>query len=321
MTTADQYSSYDASNPSTPPEALAEIAAHRPELRALVAANPSTPEPTAQWLVGLGDVAVDAALRRRPGADVGASNSSSGWQQPDAGPQAAYGQQAGDSQGGHGRATDFAHPSGLYGQPAGSGQQPTADGQQPTAYGQQPGAYAQQPSPHGQAGTYAQADAYGQPGAHAQPGAYGQQPGAYGQQPGGYGPGYGQAHGHEHGHPGTQPAYGYQSPQAGPWTTAQPAKSGSAVKWIIAGAAVVVVAVVAVIIGLTAAMGPIASDGADAYGDDPALDALWDSCEQGDAQACDDLFMDSPVGSEYEDFGASCGERFPGTEQYCTELM
>ena len=47
MAAADQYSSYDASNPSTPPEALAQIAEHRPELRALVAANPSTPESTA----------------------------------------------------------------------------------------------------------------------------------------------------------------------------------------------------------------------------------------------------------------------------------
>jgi len=292
MAAAEQYSSYDASNPSTPAEVLALIAEHRPELRALVAANPSTSEPTAQWLAGLGDVAVDAALRRRAGAGAGLTtgsvDSSAQWQQPDAGPQAAYGQPAGFQPGFPGQPSDFAHPSAAYGQPA-------AHGQQPGGFGQQPGAF-------------------GQPGATGQHQAFGQQPGAYG-------PGYGAASGQEQSYPGAQAAYGYQSPQVGPWTTAQPAKSGSAVGWIIGGAVVVVVAIVAVIIGLTAALGPIVSDDANAYGDDPALDALWDSCEGGDAQACDDLFMDSPLASEYEDFGASCGGRFPGTDQYCVDLM
>lgn len=50
-------------------------------------------------------------------------------------------------------------------------------------------------------------------------------------------------------------------------------------------------------------------DGAQAYGDDPSLDALWDACEAGDAQACDDLYWSAPSGSEYEDFGATCGHR------------
>lgn len=54
--------------------------------------------------------------------------------------------------------------------------------------------------------------------------------------------------------------------------------------------------------------GDTAGDGD--YGSDPALDALWDSCEAGDGQACDDLFFDSPVGSEYENFGSTCGLRF-----------
>jgi hypothetical protein len=44
-----------------------------------------------------------------------------------------------------------------------------------------------------------------------------------------------------------------------------------------------------------------------AYGDDPELDALWDACEAGDGVACDDLFRRSPVGSEYETFGGTCG--------------
>jgi len=43
------------------------------------------------------------------------------------------------------------------------------------------------------------------------------------------------------------------------------------------------------------------------YGDDATLDALWDACEQGDGQACDDLYFQSPLGSEYESFGDTCG--------------
>lgn len=55
-----------------------------------------------------------------------------------------------------------------------------------------------------------------------------------------------------------------------------------------------------------------ADEGADepfAYGDDGALDALTDLCGQGDMQACDDLYQQSPEGSEYEYFGATCGLR------------
>lgn len=44
-------------------------------------------------------------------------------------------------------------------------------------------------------------------------------------------------------------------------------------------------------------------------GDDPALDALWDQCAAGFGQACDDLFDRSQLGSDYEDFGVTCGRR------------
>ncbi|GAA2071484.1 hypothetical protein GCM10009821_06580 [Aeromicrobium halocynthiae] len=36
------------------------------------------------------------------------------------------------------------------------------------------------------------------------------------------------------------------------------------------------------------------------YGSDPRLDALHDDCVDGDADACDELYLESPVGSEYE---------------------
>ncbi|MBT8240539.1 MAG: hypothetical protein KJN63_04870 [Acidimicrobiia bacterium] len=46
-----------------------------------------------------------------------------------------------------------------------------------------------------------------------------------------------------------------------------------------------------------------------AYGDDPELDELWDRCEAGEGIACDELWSAAPIGSEYERFGVTCGER------------
>ncbi|MEV7971687.1 DUF4190 domain-containing protein [Cellulomonas sp. NPDC089187] len=51
------------------------------------------------------------------------------------------------------------------------------------------------------------------------------------------------------------------------------------------------------------------SSDAQRYGDDPELDALWDACAAGDGAACDSLYIDSPVESEYEEFRATCGNR------------
>ena len=54
---------------------------------------------------------------------------------------------------------------------------------------------------------------------------------------------------------------------------------------------------------------PLGSD-AFAYGDDPELDAMYDACAAGDSVACDDLYINSPAGSDYEQFGGTCGGRF-----------
>ena len=56
------------------------------------------------------------------------------------------------------------------------------------------------------------------------------------------------------------------------------------------------------------------------YGDDAYLDGLWDSCAGGDMQACDDLYVDSAVGSEYEAFGATCGGTTDGSE-WCVDVV
>lgn len=57
------------------------------------------------------------------------------------------------------------------------------------------------------------------------------------------------------------------------------------------------------------------------YGDWLPLDRLWDACADGDAAACDELFVESPLRTEYERFGSSCGDRFPGADRACVEVM
>jgi hypothetical protein len=54
------------------------------------------------------------------------------------------------------------------------------------------------------------------------------------------------------------------------------------------------------------------------YGIDSALDRLADRCGgsgTGADDACSDLWVQSPVGSGYESYGDSCGER-PGRESF-----
>lgn len=66
------------------------------------------------------------------------------------------------------------------------------------------------------------------------------------------------------------------------------------------------------------------------------LDQLWDDCYSGDFQACDDLYRATPVGSAYNEFADSCGNRNtpsgwcvdiygpstggPGSDPYLNEL-
>ena len=62
----------------------------------------------------------------------------------------------------------------------------------------------------------------------------------------------------------------------------------------------------------------------DGLGDDPVLDALAQDCFDGDLQACDDLFLDSPVDSDYETYGNTCGDRVPEDEvngRLCTIIF
>ena len=45
------------------------------------------------------------------------------------------------------------------------------------------------------------------------------------------------------------------------------------------------------------------------YGDDPYLDSLYNQCADGDDWACQLLWEESPIDSEYESFALTCGGR------------
>jgi hypothetical protein len=53
-------------------------------------------------------------------------------------------------------------------------------------------------------------------------------------------------------------------------------------------------------------------------GSDPALDALHQACADGSGGACDELFDQAPLGSEYEEFALSCGGRT--SEMRCADV-
>ena len=56
------------------------------------------------------------------------------------------------------------------------------------------------------------------------------------------------------------------------------------------------------------------------YGDSVFLDRAYDLCRAGDLGACDLLYDYSEVGSEYVDFGATCGgRREPNDVLFCIE--
>ena len=61
----------------------------------------------------------------------------------------------------------------------------------------------------------------------------------------------------------------------------------------------------------------IAAEGT--YGSNSYLDLLWDRCENGNFESCDTLFLESPAGSEYEEFGDTCGNRNEAAE-YCVDI-
>ena len=64
---------------------------------------------------------------------------------------------------------------------------------------------------------------------------------------------------------------------------------------------------------------PTATQQPAGLGTDPTLDALAQRCYDGDMQACDDLFLQSELGTPYHAYGDTCaGRQSAGTYTYCT---
>jgi len=63
----------------------------------------------------------------------------------------------------------------------------------------------------------------------------------------------------------------------------------------------------------TQATAPTIDPGVDIF-----LDGLWDLCNEGDWDACDQLFLEAEEGSDYQAFGVTCGGRTDG-EEWCVD--
>ena len=171
--------------------------------------------------------------------------------------------------------------------------------------------------PHGGQPPYPGPPQYGQP-RYGQP-RYGQPP--YGQPPYGQPP-YGQA------------PYG-QQPQGPGGASALPWGQGAATPRTTNKLAVVLAALAALVVtGLAVALFvwsgsdddgdgggsggdssiPSAGSEPDGLGDDPELDEYAEECYDGDMEACDDLYQESPRSSAYELYGGTCAGRQPNAD-------
>lgn len=248
----DGFTAQQASDPSTPGQVLADIAALRPDLRPAVARNPAAYPGLLEWLAALGEPSVDAALRERAASMATGAAGATG--------------ATTSSEAAGGREPSGPRFSGPYGQ--GSPGRPS--------YGQ----------------AAASELAYGQ-GASAQP-SYGHGPQQHGAYP-----------------PGTSGAPGQPRPA-----------STTKVLWIVLG---VLLGLIGLAVALVFLLAGLFRDAVDAglsggtYGSDPALDRLWDRCAEQDWAACDELYLDSPFGSEYESFGETCGDRTQEAFSTCVD--
>ncbi|SDF25075.1 hypothetical protein SAMN05660662_1549 [Blastococcus aurantiacus] len=178
----------------------------------------------------------------------------------------------------------------------------------PDAAGPQPGAQ----------GPYQGPPQYGQP-------PYGQAP--YGQPQYGQAP-YGQP---QHGQYYGQTPYGQPQDQAPtpPWGQgAATSGKGNKVAIVLAALAALVVAGVAVALfvglgsdddGDSGGRGgdssvPAATSEPEGLGDDPEFDEYAEQCYDGDMEACDDLYRQSPPESAYELYGGTCAGRQPNAD-------
>src|SRR5690625_283402 len=71
MSSPEDYTEAQASDPGTQPAILGEIATHRPDLRPAIAGNPTAYPDLLDWLANLNDPAVNAALAARAQGTTG----------------------------------------------------------------------------------------------------------------------------------------------------------------------------------------------------------------------------------------------------------
>ena len=168
---------------------------------------------------------------------------------------------------------------------------------------------------------------YGQPAYGQQP--YGQPP--YGQQPYGQQP-YGQV-------PYGQPPHGQAGVPTPPWGQGA-AGSGKNNKVALVLAALAALAVAGLAVALFVGLGsddeggdggsggdsaiPAAASEPEGLGDDAELDEYAEECHDGDMDACDELYRESPLGSAYELYGGTCAGRQSNADAssvYCVDAF
>lgn len=127
----------------------------------------------------------------------------------------------------------------------------------------------------------------------------------------------------QQGQPWGQPGQPYGQPgqpwgQPGqPW--GQPGGTPSRTNGLIIGLAIAGALVLALVLFLVLRDGgaPDAAREPTGLGTDAVLDGLARDCYDGDMQACDDLFWQSPAGSAYEDYGDTCAGRQGDDGGFC----
>jgi len=211
-------------------------------------------------------------------------------------------------------------------EPPSSGPSPWSDQQQHPTYGSPQPSYGQ-PSYGSQAygsQTYGSQPSYGAPSYGAQP-SYGSQQQSYGQQaayggtptqaqqPAAWAPAAQQPGSPPQSGTGQRPPYGPgPQPWAPPGATPPKKNRTTLIALIVAGVLVVTGIGVALWFGLRSNGDiPDATQEPTGLGTDATFDGYAQDCFDGDMQACDDLWEQSPVGSPYEAYGGTCAGRQP----------
>jgi hypothetical protein len=95
---------------------------------------------------------------------------------------------------------------------------------------------------------------------------------------------------------------------------------------VVGGVVLIVAAAIALVVVLRDSDPgiPAASSEPAGLGDDARLDDLAEDCYEGEMEACDDLYRESPRSSAYELYGGTCAGRQPNADAnqvYCVDAF